>query len=87
MGRYPFHIHNVGSTGSNSYGIGMSVHHSFQRCMVVHCTDNTYIANNTCYNIVGFAWMLVSACLSWQLPLHACAPCMFCDGAALTLNV
>ena len=61
LGRYPFHLHNVGAGGVNSYATRVSVHHSYQRCMVVHCTDGATISDSTCYDIVGFAWMLVRA--------------------------
>eukprot|EP00003_Mantamonas_plastica_P007241 TRINITY_DN1606_c1_g1_i1.p1 TRINITY_DN1606_c1_g1~~TRINITY_DN1606_c1_g1_i1.p1 ORF type:complete len:1405 (-),score=404.75 TRINITY_DN1606_c1_g1_i1:73-4287(-) len=53
VGRYPVHFHL-----SNQHGAGMSlkhssIHHNFQRCVVVHDTDGTLVDNNVAYHTQG----------------------------------
>ncbi len=61
IGRYPVHFHNLGDGGRNSWVDNVAVHHSPQRCIVVHCTDNVMVSNNFCFDVAGFGVMLVSA--------------------------
>lgn len=63
MGRYPYHLHNLGSYGINSYARNLSIHHTYQRCFVVHCTDHARVLDNVCFDIPGFSYMLVSSAL------------------------
>lgn len=52
MARYPFHWHWVGD-GSGQYIVNSSVHHSFQRCIVIHRTNNVRVSNNVCFDFKG----------------------------------
>lgn len=59
MGRYPFHLHNLGDGGASSYATNCSAHTNFQRCFVLHCTNAATLRGNTCFNTTGFSYMLV----------------------------
>lgn len=58
LGRYPLHIHNLGDSGRNVQVSNVAVHSSFQRGIVVHCTDGVTLTNNTVAGSFGFAYML-----------------------------
>ena len=51
-GRYPFHWHMVGDA-SGQFIRNSAIHHSFQRCIVVHRTSNARVQNNVCFNFKG----------------------------------
>ncbi|ORY52977.1 hypothetical protein BCR33DRAFT_761302 [Rhizoclosmatium globosum] len=53
MGRYPYHIHQAGQNGINSYLKSSSIHQSFFRCMSVHGSHNVTISNNVAYDITA----------------------------------
>lgn len=55
--RYPVHFH-MGGDGSASYIKRSSIHHSFNRCVVVHGTNRVTVANNVCYDHVGHGYFL-----------------------------
>lgn len=55
--RYPFHWHYVGEA-HGQYVKNSSVHHSFQRCIVVHQTHKTTLYNNVCFNFKGHGYFL-----------------------------
>ncbi|ASD63315.1 G8 domain-containing protein [Bdellovibrio bacteriovorus] len=57
MARYPFHWHRVGDA-SGQYIKNSSIHHSFQRCITVHATNNTVVENNVCYDHYGHGFFL-----------------------------
>jgi hypothetical protein len=57
MMRYPFHWHYV-ANAPGQYIKNSSVHHSFQRCIVVHRTHQTLVENNVCYNFKGHGFFL-----------------------------
>ena len=57
MARYPFHWHFVGD-GTGQFVRNSSVHHSFQRCYVIHRTQNVDLINNVCYNFKGHGYFL-----------------------------
>ena len=52
MGRYPFHWHRAGDI-SGQYITRASIHHTAQRCIVVHGSNNALVANNLCFDFVG----------------------------------
>ena len=58
LARYPLHIHNLGDSGRDVYVSNVAIHSSFQRGIVVHCTDNLTLVNNTVAGSPGFAYML-----------------------------
>lgn len=57
MARYPFHWHFVGD-GMGQYVRNSSVHHSYQRCYVIHRTQDVDLINNVCYNFKGHGYFL-----------------------------
>ncbi|MEM6574573.1 MAG: G8 domain-containing protein [Pseudomonadota bacterium] len=52
LGRYPVHFHHA-HDASDSYVRGVSVHHTFQRGLVVHQTDNLLVEDNVVYDTVS----------------------------------
>jgi hypothetical protein len=61
LGRYPVHFHKLGDEGSKSYLKNSSIHHTLQRGVVVHQTNNLMIENNALFDVVGHAMFLESA--------------------------
>ncbi len=57
MARYPFHWHWVGDA-TGQYIKNSSIHHSFQRCVTVHRTQNALVQNNVCYDFKGHGYFL-----------------------------
>ncbi|EFC45237.1 hypothetical protein NAEGRDRAFT_66848 [Naegleria gruberi] len=60
MGRYSFHFHLLQSkpAGLNFTVKDNSVHHSYQRCYVVHDTHYILLQNNVCYRAYGHMYFL-----------------------------
>jgi G8 domain len=58
LARYPLHIHNLGDSGRNVYVSNSVIHSSFQRGVVIHCTNGVTLVNNTVAGAPGFAYML-----------------------------
>lgn len=57
LGRYPVHWH-VRGDADGQYVKNSSVHHSFNRCVTVHGTQNVLVENNVTYNTVGHCFFL-----------------------------
>ena len=57
MARYPIHWHYVGDA-DDQYIVNSSIHHSFQRCLAIHRTNNVLVRNNVCYNFKGHGYFL-----------------------------
>jgi len=57
VGRYPFHWHFAGNV-NGQFIQKSSIHHSFQRCIVVHGTDEALVKDNTCFDFHGHGIML-----------------------------
>lgn len=55
MARYPFHWHWVGQA-TGQFIKNSSIHHSYQRCIVVHRTNRTTVQNNVCYDFKGHGY-------------------------------
>lgn len=55
--RYPVHFHLEGSAG-DSYLKRMSIHHSFNRCITIHGTDDLLVKDNVCFDHVGHGYFL-----------------------------
>ena len=54
LGAYPIHLHQLGSVAANTLTIdGNSIHHSFNKCITIHSTQNVTIQNNVCARIIG----------------------------------
>jgi hypothetical protein len=58
LARYPLHIHNLGDSGRNVFVSNVAIHSSFQRGVVIHCTNGVTLVNNTVAGTPGFAYML-----------------------------
>lgn len=57
LGRYPFHWHLVGNA-SGQYFNNNSVHHTYNRAITIHSTNNTIVNGNVCYYNLGHAFFL-----------------------------
>ncbi len=57
LGKYPFHWHMLGDA-DNQYFTNNSVHKSYNRCVTVHATNNTLVADNVCYDHIGHGFFL-----------------------------
>lgn len=57
MSRYPFHWHYV-HDGTGQFIKNSSIHHSYQRCITVHKTNNVDVVNNVCHNFKGHGFFL-----------------------------
>jgi len=55
--RYPIHFHMDGSA-AGSFIRSSSIHHSFNRCITVHGTDDLVVSRNVCYDHVGHGFFL-----------------------------
>ncbi|WP_394225390.1 G8 domain-containing protein [Pseudoalteromonas spongiae] len=58
-GRYPFHWHKVGDA-TGQFIRNSSIHNSYNRCVVVHDTNNALVENNSCYDHFGHGFFLES---------------------------
>jgi hypothetical protein len=58
LARYPLHIHNLGDSGRDVLVSNVAIHSSFQRGVVIHCTNGVTLINNTVAGSPGFAYML-----------------------------
>jgi hypothetical protein len=58
LGRYPLHIHNLGDGGRNVFVSNVAIHSSYQRGIVIHCTNGVNLINNTVAGTFGFGYML-----------------------------
>ena len=57
VGRYPVHLHKLPS-GNKVLIQDVSVHHSYNKCYVVHGTGNANFYNNVCVRTVGQGFYL-----------------------------
>jgi cell migration-inducing and hyaluronan-binding protein len=55
--RYPVHFHMDGSA-RGSYIKNSAIHHSFNRCITIHGTDEVLVADNVCFDHVGHGFFL-----------------------------
>jgi hypothetical protein len=55
LGRYPLHLHGAADGAVIS---GVSVHDSYQRGVVLHCTNNAQVRDTVVSGVYGFAFML-----------------------------
>lgn len=52
LGRYPFHWHEAGNV-RGQYIKNSVITNSYQRCIVIHKTDEALVENNVCYDHFG----------------------------------
>ena len=57
LGRYPIHFHINGDM-NGSYVRGCGIHHTFNRAINIHHTDNILVENNVVYDVMGGAIFL-----------------------------
>ncbi len=57
IGRYPVHWHMVGDA-SGHYVTDSAIHHSFNRAVTVHGTQNARIEDTVAFDVVGHAYFL-----------------------------
>lgn len=57
LARYPFHWHLV-QEAPGQYVRNSSIHRSFNRCVTVHGTHDTLVADNVCYDFIGHGYFL-----------------------------
>ncbi|MDQ4148387.1 MAG: transmembrane domain-containing protein [Actinomycetota bacterium] len=55
--RYPVHFHMDGNAPA-SYLRRSSIHHSFNRCVTIHGTNELTVADNVCYDHAGHGFFL-----------------------------
>lgn len=55
LGRYPLHLHGA---ADGAIIAGVTVHDSYQRGIVLHCTNNAQISDSVVASVYGFAFML-----------------------------
>ncbi|MGI8911283.1 MAG: G8 domain-containing protein [Rubrobacteraceae bacterium] len=51
--RYPLHFHMLGDGGANSYLKDSSIHHTFNRCVTIHGTNQLQVHDNVCFDHIG----------------------------------
>lgn len=57
LGRYPVHWHMRGEA-AGQYVKNSSMHHSYNRCVTVHATNDVLVENNVTYNTVGHCFFM-----------------------------
>uniref|UniRef100_A0A4W6G8X8 hyaluronoglucosaminidase n=1 Tax=Lates calcarifer TaxID=8187 RepID=A0A4W6G8X8_LATCA len=63
-GRYPLHFHMCGDVDQRggyeepTYVDGLSIHHSFSRCLTIHTTNGLLVKNTVGYDTLGHCFFL-----------------------------
>ncbi|XP_072244271.1 cell surface hyaluronidase [Leuresthes tenuis] len=63
-GRYPLHFHMCGDVDQKggyrdpTYVDGLSIHHSFSRCLTIHATNGLLVKNTIGYDTLGHCFFL-----------------------------
>ena len=58
LGSYPIHFHMVGDSTNLPVINSNSIHHSYNKCIVLHASNGITISNNVCARIVGHIFYL-----------------------------
>jgi len=58
LGSYPIHFHMVGTPANPPVVDRNSIHHSYNKCIVLHMSSGLTISNNVCARIVGHMFYL-----------------------------
>lgn len=54
LGGYPIHFHRAGSVAAQKPRINAnSIHHSYNKCVTIHSTQDITVENNVCVRVVG----------------------------------
>jgi len=54
--RYPVHFHMLGDSGAGSYLKDSSLHHTFNRCVTIHGTNNLNVSGTACHDHIGHGY-------------------------------
>jgi hypothetical protein len=57
LGRYPVHLHMNGAL-PETYMKGCAIHHTYNRAMTMHGTNNTLVANNVAFDTMGHQFFI-----------------------------
>jgi len=58
LGSYPIHFHMVGTPSNPPLVDSNSIHHSYNKCIVLHQSNGITLSNNVCARIVGHIFYL-----------------------------
>ncbi|KAJ1563776.1 Fibrocystin-L, partial [Nowakowskiella sp. JEL0078] len=61
LGRYAVHFHQLGDVlmnNSESYVKNCAIHHTFNRAITAHATDNMLFEKNVAYNVLGHTYFI-----------------------------
>jgi len=59
LGSYPIHFHQAGTVTAGSVLVDSnSIHHSYNKCVVLHSTNGVTVSNNVCARAVGHLFYL-----------------------------
>ncbi|PZA06570.1 hypothetical protein EWH23_07055 [Meiothermus sp. PNK-Is4] len=58
FGRYPVHFHQVSDQGEGSYVKNSSIRESFNRCLVIHGTNQLLVEHNVAFDTLGHCFFL-----------------------------
>lgn len=58
MSAYPVHFHMVGDTPDDTVVNSNSIHHSYNKCVTLHMSNNAVIQHNICARAVGHSFYL-----------------------------
>ncbi|HEV8455755.1 MAG TPA: G8 domain-containing protein, partial [Gemmatimonadales bacterium] len=54
LGAYPIHLHQLGPVAADTLAINAnSVHHSYNKCLTLHSSQNVTVENMVCARIIG----------------------------------
>ncbi|KAK7090198.1 cell surface hyaluronidase-like [Littorina saxatilis] len=57
LGSYPIHFHMC-DNANGTWARDNSIHHTFQRCVTIHGTDEVEVSSNVCYDHLGHGYFL-----------------------------
>jgi K319-like protein/G8 domain-containing protein len=58
MSAYPIHFHMVGDVSADTLINSNTIHHSYNKCVTVHMSNNALIQHNVCARAVGHSFYL-----------------------------
>ena len=58
MSSYPIHFHMLGDVSDNTVINSNSIHHSYNKCVTVHMSNNAVIEHNVCARAIGHSFYL-----------------------------
>ncbi len=58
MSAYPIHFHMVGAVSADTVVNSNSIHHSYNKCVTIHMSNNAVIEHNVCARAVGHSFYL-----------------------------